>query len=403
MAKPMPLRKALHQFRFALARLLIGSKSSGIHFAFVGEGSSRQLCQRILDTGHQSVLVVTDGPLRELGIADQAVAGLTEAGIALHWYDGVRPDPSFDEVAAGSAILREAGCTAVLAIGGGSSMDAAKVIACTRYSNDDPRNWTGGIGKAPKDIAALYAIPTTAGTGSEATMGAVIKDAAAQQKHVISGEALLPKAVALDPALMTGLPPHVTAATGLDALTHGIEAFLATWERGSRREMAQLAIQGVFTWLPQAMATPGDIAVRQGLSVAAYHGGVAINQVNVGNIHAIAHQLGARYGISHGVANALVMPHVLECYGPLVVPQLAELAVVTDVSMVTSQDARATAMIEAIRKLRDDAGLPATDTRLVAADFDAIAEAAIAEGDGYFSPRLLTKKEVLGVLEAIKG
>jgi Alcohol dehydrogenase, class IV len=231
----------------------------------------------------------------------------------------------------------------------------------------------------------------------------VIKDAAAQQKHVISGESLLPRAVALDPALMTGLPPQVTAATGLDALTHGIEAFLSVWDRGNRTETARLAIQGVFTWLPRAMATPEDVSVRLGMTVAAYYGGVAINQVNVGNIHAIAHQLGARYGIPHGVANALVMPEVLELYGPLVVPQLAELAVVTEVSSATSQEARANAMIAAIRQLREDVGLPATDDRLQSADFDAIAEAALAEGDGYFSPRLLTKEEVLGLLQTIKA
>ena len=172
-------------------------------------------------------------------------------------------------------------------------------------------------------------------------MGAVIKDPAEQLKHIIVGDDLLPQAVALDPDLLLGLPAAVTAATGIDALTHGIEAYICIWDRGTRQENARLAVQGVFRWLERAVSHPEDIEARQGMAVAAYHAGVAINQVGVGNVHAIAHQLGARYGIPHGHANALALPHVLQACLADAETALAELAVVTAVSDAPSPAARA--------------------------------------------------------------
>lgn len=400
MAQPMPIRQLKRGLNLTLMRVLVGSKANANHFAYVGSDSSRELCRRIVDAGHQSLLVVTDKPLRELGLADRALAGLADSDIDIHWYDGVQPDPTYDHVEAGAAILNEHACTAVLAIGGGSSIDAAKIIAARRYTHVDPRSWVGH-NKAPDEIAALFAIPTTSGTGSEATMGAVITDPATHAKEVIGAPSLLPRAVAIDPLLMTGMPAGITAATGIDALTHGIEAFIGVWERGTRSETGRLAVQGVFRWLREAMANPESLDARMGMAIAAYNGGVAINQVNVGTVHAVAHNMGAKYGIPHGVANALVLPHMLATYGPAVTPKLAELAVATGVSSAASQQARADAFIGAVRQLIADVGIGPTDERLKPNDFDAIAEAAITEADGYPSPRLLEKQEFLDILAAI--
>ena len=301
MTKPMFLRRAKRQFNFTMARMLFGDKSTAPHFALVGSGSANHLCQRIVDSRHQRVLIVTDKPLRDLGLVDRACETLVKAGVDLIWYDGVQPDPTFSQVSEGAQILREQACTAILAVGGGSSMDAAKIIAATLNSNDEPESWAG-INKAPDTAAPLYAIPTTAGTGSEATMGAVITDEGDQSKVVISGAALLPVAVALDPDLLLALPPAITAATGLDALTHGVEAYIGIWSRGTSAETARMCVGGVAQWLPRVMAEPSDLEARLGMSMAAYYGGVAINQVNVGAVHAIAHQLGAFYHLPHGSA-----------------------------------------------------------------------------------------------------
>ena len=393
MTKPMFLRRAKRQFNFTMARMLFGDKSTAPHFALVGSGSANHLCQRIVDSRHQRVLIVTDKPLRDLGLVDRACETLVKAGVDLIWYDGVQPDPTFSQVREGAQILREQACTAILAVGGGSSMDAAKIIAATLNSNDEPESWAG-INKAPDTAAPLYAIPTTAGTGSEATMGAVITDEGDQSKVVISGAALLPVAVALDPDLLLALPPAITAATGLDALTHGVEAYIGIWSRGTSAETARMCVGGVAQWLPRVMAEPSDLEARLGMSMAAYYGGVAINQVNVGAVHAIAHQLGAFYHLPHGVANAMVLPHVLRVFGDSAKARLEELAPLMGVS-------GAVPAIDAMESLRESVDLPGNSEAIKVADHAKITARALDESDGYFSPRILTAADVEQVLRAI--
>ena len=400
MLRSMPVRRFKRGFQLGLIKLLIGNKAAGVHLSYVGQGATADLCRRIVDIGHTDVLVVTDKALKELGLAERALAGLIDAGVNLHWYAGVDPDPTFAHVVEGSKVLRSAGCTAVVAVGGGSSMDAAKIIACTRSSDESPDKWVG-LNKTPEDIVPIYAVPTTSGTGSEATMGAVIKDPAEKLKHIIVAEGLLPQAVALDPELLLGLPAPVTAATGIDALTHGIEAYICIWDRGTRKENGRLAVQGVFRWLERAVQNPGDIESRQGMAGAAYHAGIAINQVGVGNVHAIAHQLGARFGIPHGQANALVLPHVLKACLAEAETALAELAVVTQVSDAASPAARAQAFVEAVTDLIAKVGIADTDPRIQSAEWTAVAHAAMDESDGYVSPRLLSKAEMMEILERI--
>ena len=400
MLRSMPVRRFKRGFKLGLIKLLIGNKAAGVHLSYVGQGASADLCRRIVDIGHTDILVVTDKALKDLGLAERALAPLADAGVNLHWYAGVEPDPTFAHVTEGAEVSRAAGCTAIVAVGGGSSMDAAKIIACTRTSDDSPDKWVG-LNKVPDDVLPIYAIPTTSGTGSEATMGAVIKDPEEKLKHIIVGEDLLPQAVALDPDLLLGLPVPVTAATGIDALTHGIEAYICIWDRGTRKENGRLAIQGVFRWLERAVQHPQDAEARQGMAVAAYHAGIAINQVGVGNVHAIAHQLGARYGIPHGQANALALPHVLKACLAEAETALAELAVVTNVSDAASPAARAQAFVEAVQDLIAKVGIAETDPRIQPDDWTVLAHAAMDESDGYVSPRLLTKAEIMDTLEQI--
>ena len=237
MAKPMFLRKLKNRLFFAMAKVIAG-KAKGQYMAFVGKASCARLCDRIVELGHTSVLVVTDKALRDLGLADEAVAGLNRDGVTLAWYDQVDPDPTYAHVEAGARILRESGATAIVAVGGGSSIDCAKVIALRKYSDGDMTKWPG-MGNSPDEAAPLFVIPTTSGTGSEATMGAVITNQTTHKKEIIGGEAIHPKAVALDACLMVGLPKPITAATGIDALTHGIEAYISTWELGNRTEIGR--------------------------------------------------------------------------------------------------------------------------------------------------------------------
>ena len=398
---PMFLRKIKHTLLVGLMRLLGGLAPGGRHHAFLGNGSSGELCRHILRTGARKVLVVTDKPLRELGVVDKAIAVLLESDIDIAYYDGVLPDPTYDQVAAGTAVAKAHGSEAILAIGGGSSIDAAKIIAASVTSDEPPQSWVG-FGKVKHEVLKLYTIPTTSGTGSEATMGAVITDAETHQKGVISGATLLPDTIALDPELIAGLPPHITAATGMDALTHGIEAYIGIWERGSRLEDARIGVKLTFEYLAAAYHNGSNLDARTGMSMGAYHAGLAINQVNVGNVHAIAHQLGGKYGIPHGLANALVLPHVLEFCHAEAEDRLAELAVLVGLGKDGEDNGQlAHRFIQAVKDLRTEVGIPDHSDKLQHEDFEEISQLAIAEGDGYPVPRLLDKTSVVSILGRI--
>lgn len=386
-----------------LAKALTALSPGSSYLTFAGAGASAQLCAHIRRSGFKRVFVVTDKPLRELGIVDRALAGFADSDIELAFYDGVEPDPTFEQGRKGTELLHQHHADAVLAIGGGSAIDCAKLIAASSTSDEDPRSWIG-LGKVKHDVLPIFAIPTTAGTGSEATMGAVISDAVTHEKGVISGGVLGPSATALDPDLQLGLPPAITAATGMDALTHAIEAYICRWDRGSSKEFALKAIPLIFDNLPRAYENGDDADAREAMALAAYYAGIAINQVNVGNVHAIAHQLGGKYGIPHGLANALVLPPMLEFMLDEATPALARLAALVSVGESTqSEREQAQAFIAAVRQLRGAVGISATSEKIRDEDFDYLTSLAVAEAVGYFSPRLLDAAGAREVLGKISG
>ena len=399
----LSVRELRHRLFLTLLRVMTPFMSEDRNIAFAGPGSSRHLCLHIASLGVSKVLIVTDKPLRELGVAEQATGALLEAGVPVAWYDGVLPDPTYEQVAAGLAVLKAEQCDAVLAIGGGSAMDTAKMIAACATSNEDPKTWKG-LGKVKHDALPIFAIPTTAGTGSEVTSGAVVKDAATRAKSIISGPSMLPGATALDAELMLGLPPHITAATGMDALTHAIEAYIGVWQRGTRLEDGRIAVRLVFQHLGTAYQEGGNLAAREGMALAAYYAGMAINQVSVGSVHAIAHQLGGTYGIPHGLANALVLPHVLEFCREEAESSLAELALVIGAGEQGEPPSQlAHKFIAAVRELRTQVGIPDRSELIQRADHQDLAVAAAAECMGYPVPRLLDEATVVAILNQITG
>lgn len=397
------MRNLKHSCYIRLMKTLVILAPSPTYLAFAGSGSSLQLCRHIARVGARKVLVVTDKPLRELGVVDRAITGLIAAGVDVAIFDGVLPDPTYDQVAAGVTVLRGHGSEVVLAVGGGSSIDAAKLIAACATSDQDPREWVG-FGKVKHEVLKLYAIPTTSGTGSEATMGAVISDSVSHEKGIISGPALLPSAAALDPDLLQGLPTPITAATGMDALTHAIEAYICTWDRGTRKEHARAAITLIFEHLVTACDDGTNLEAREAMAMAAYYAGIAINQVNVGNVHAIAHQLGGKYGIPHGLANALVLPHVLEFCREEARKPLAELAVLVGAGQPgDSEEQLAQQFIGAVRNLRTSVHIPDQNDKIKAEDFDYLCKLAMAESEGYPVPRLLDRENTLAILSNISS
>jgi alcohol dehydrogenase len=394
------VKKALHALVIALSRLLTFFVPDRVPVTFVGSEASRELCRAIAQTGAKRVLVVTDGELVRIGLVARITAALAEAGVEASVYDGVQPDPTFEQVARGFAQLRRDGCEAVLAVGGGSPMDAAKVIAAMA-TNGERAEKLAGMFKVRKPPLPLYAIPTTAGTGSEVTLAAVVSDSKTHVKSFVLDPKVLPAMAALDPGLMTGLPPHITAATGMDALTHAVESYLAKTSSPRTEGWATAAVKMIFENLPKACADGSDVEARTAMALAAYYAGLAFTRTSVGYVHAIAHTFGAYYGTPHGRANAIVLPHVLEFSKDAARDRLAALADVIGVGS-GGPDAKAQAFVDAVRELMARIDIPYTLADLREEDVAPIAKQALAEATfNYPVPRYMSRPEAEGLIQRI--
>src|SRR5512134_239942 len=345
----------------------------------VGPGASARLGEAIGAFGHRKILVVTDGLIAGLGLMTAFLDALQAGGTAVLVYDEITPDAPIPLIEKGIDLYRRKGCDAILAFGGGSVMDAAKAIGLAAANNKHPRKLVGyfkGLHAPPP----LYAVPTTAGTGSEVTVAAVISDPAHERKLVIADTRIVPQMAALDPLLMAGLPPAVTAATGMDALTHAVEAYLGDWSTEFTDRMALAAVTMIFENLPRAYERGDDLEAREQMALASTYAGMAFTRANVGNVHAIAHQLGGKYHVPHGLANAVLLPVVLRFSLPAAAPRLARLA--EHVGIRGNGDkASAEKFVDAIQALNDSISIPHTLEALREADIPELARAACYEAD----------------------
>ncbi len=368
----------------------------------VGPGASARLGQAICDFDHTRVLVVTDPVVAKLGLMAPLLAALKAGGTAYVVFDKMLPDAPVALIEKGVALFKSKGCDAIVAFGGGSAMDAAKAIALCATNNKHPVQLAGYF-KGLRAPVPIYAVPTTAGTGSEVTVAAVISDPDTQRKLVIADTRIVPRLAALDPTLMLGLPPDITAATGMDALTHAIEAYIGHWRSAFTDRMALSAVSMIFEALPLAVANGQDLAAREKMALAANYAGQAFTRANVGYVHAIAHQLGGRYHTPHGLANAILLPHVLRFLSPAIQPQLAAMALRAKVGKKTETEATlALKFLDAIDAMNTRLGIPATLATLVEADIPALARAACREAEGnYPVPVYLSQADCEGVIRLV--
>jgi alcohol dehydrogenase class IV len=395
----MNFDKVTHKCILGLGSLFVRLMPGIDNMLFAGQDSSRHLCLHIARSGLRRVQVVTDKPLVDLGIVEQAIRALTEQGIETVVFDQVLPDPTFQIVHDGLASYRQNNCDCILAIGGGSAIDSAKIIALAATNPQDPSSFVG-YNKARQKPVPFFAIATTSGTGSEATLGAVISNSITHEKAIISDRKLLPLAVALDPLLLTGLPPHITAATGMDALTHAIEATIGVWDYGDSQNQARLATRLIFQHLPIACENGADLASREAMAYAAYCAGQAINKTNVGNVHAIAHQLGQRYGIPHGLANAVALPYVLDYCLAAAGPRLAELARLLQLGEADDSERQLAArFVEAVRHLNRRIGIPEVLEQIKVEDIPSLTDAAVKESIAYPVPCLMSREDCSRILQ----
>ncbi|MGQ0696932.1 MAG: iron-containing alcohol dehydrogenase [Panacagrimonas sp.] len=362
---------------------------------FNGPGSSLQLCEHIATkTDVRNLLIVTDSVLVKIGLLKPMQEKLQQLGVHYVVYDGVQPNPTIEQIETGLAMLKREGCTAILAIGGGSSIDAAKVIAA-RARNPHKIVHMAGLMRVIFRPMPLYAVPTTAGTGSEVTIAAVVSDPSTTRKFAIMDPKLVPIAAALDGALMTGLPAPITAATGMDALTHAVEAYISrNWTPQTDAEALE-ATRLIMQNLPTAVKNPTDVNARQNMALASFKAGVAFTTAGVGYVHAIAHNFGAYYHVPHGLANAIVLPRVLDFSKFDCRARLAKLAEVSGLAKGGESDAElADAFIRHVRALNAEFGIPTQVDKLRSEDIPAITDKALSEAHMFYAvPRYMDKPE----------
>ena len=396
------LKKAIHGFVIRLTRVVTKLIPHRVPLTFLGSSATAELFGAMAQTGSKRVLIVTDEGLVQTGWVAKLSAAMEAAQLEPFLYSGVQPDPTFDHVEAGLALYQEKKCDTVLALGGGSSMDAAKIIAAATQNGNAPRKLEGAM-KVKQPPCMLCAIPTTAGTGSEATIAAVISEPDTHVKKFFVDPKILPEMVALDPTLMLDLPPAITAATGMDALTHAVESIIARTSRPQTERWAFSAIDLIFENLRRAYSNGHDEAARRGMALAAYYAGLAFTRTGVGYVHAFAHTFGAYYRTPHGLANAIALPHVLEasksqCAGPL-----AEIADRLGLKGANESE-KADRVIEAIRSLMRDIDIPEHLDSLQEGDVSAITQQALAEAHlNYPVPRYIGQAEGEKLVRAMLG
>ena len=374
-------------------------------FSFVGPDASLSLVREIIGLGVKRVMVITDGQLFQLGIVDPHIELLKNGKVEIEVFSEIEPDPGFELVLKGVERLKNFRPDAVLAVGGGSSIDGAKAILLSHANDCHPSSLIGvWLYSWPrKRCLPFFAIPTTSGTGAEVTIAAIVSDKAAQIKYAIIDPKTTPAMVALDPKLMVGLPPFITAPTGMDALTHAVEAYVSTLSTAETDELARMASASIMRNLTIAYTDGQNLEARERMAVAACMAGLAFTRVGVGYIHAIAHQLGGLYHVPHGLANAIVMPYVLEFSKPNCAHRLAELARLSDIGESATPDAElADAFIARIRKMNADMQIPESIKELKREDFDKIIDRAFSEAHGtYGVPRYLTRADATALLEKL--
>lgn len=351
------------------------------------------------------VLIVTDAGIVRSGIAAQLEAVLDEDDISYAVYDQTRPNPTVVNVEQALSLYRRYRCQALIAIGGGSSMDCAKAVGARLARPGTPLGKLKGTLRILRPLPTLIAIPTTAGTGSETTLAAVITDTQAQHKYVMNDFVLIPKYAVLDARLTLSLPPHLTATTGMDALTHAVEAYIGRSTTRQTRQEALEATRLVFANVERAYRNGKDYEARSNMLTAAYRAGIAFSRSYVGYVHAVAHSLGGQYNIPHGLANAVLLPYVLERYGSCIHRKLHDLAIAAGVADAQESDAGAAAkFIRAIRQLNARMGIPETLEGIRPEDIPVMAAHAEKEANPLYPvPRLMTRDELTFFYEQVAG
>lgn len=327
-------------------------------------------------------LIVTDRGCVQAGLLKILTDALKEGGQQYTVFDGVVSNPTTDTVDQALGKFTREKCVSLIGLGGGSSMDCAKAVGARIARPDKTLEDMKGILKIRKKIPYLISVPTTAGTGSETTLAAVITDARTRHKYAINDFPLIPRAAVLDPEFTRTLPKKMTAATGMDALTHAVEAYIGRSTTKETRTWAVRAVKLIFDNIQDAFDDGENMEARANMMEAAYCAGAAFSQSYVGYVHAVAHSLGGQYNIPHGLANAVLLPVVLECYGTAAQKKLHRLAIAAGIASPEESDAAGSEkFICAVREMNRRLGIPESLPGIKEEDVPVMAGYAAREAD----------------------
>lgn len=368
-----------------------------------GPGSVKKLPAVIKSKGLKKMMIVTDKGLMSLNLLDGLFEGLKAEGIDYVVYDKTQPNPSIDNIEEVRSLYLDNGCEGFIAFGGGSPMDCAKAAgARVARPNKTVQKMRGQL-KVIKKLPPFFAVPTTAGTGSETTLAAVVTDTKTHEKYALNDPRLRPGYAVLDPELTVGLPPHITSTTGMDALTHAVEAYIGHSNTKETSAKAEQATKMIFENLETAYNNGSDIHAREQMLLASHYAGIAFTRAYVGNVHAIAHNLGGFYGVPHGLANAIILPYVLDYYGDTAYERLARLSEFAGVAKDgQSDEEKAKAFIQEIRDMNARMNIPDKIDKIQESDIPTIAQRALKEANPLYPvPKIMDLEDCMGVIRRL--
>lgn len=365
-----------------------------------GAGSVKQLPATIKAKKVDNVLVVTDKNLMKLNLLNGLFEALEAADIKFTVYDEVQPNPTINNIEDAVELYKTNNCNGLVAFGGGSPMDCAKGCGARIARPNKTVPELRGQLKVLKKIPLLFAIPTTAGTGSETTIAAVISNPVTHEKNAINDPRLRPKVAVLDPELTTGLPQKITSTTGMDALTHAVEAYIGHSNTKATRKSAEKATRLIFDNILVAYEDGKNLQARENMLVASYEAGLAFTRAYVGYVHSIAHNLGGMYGTPHGLANAVILPYVLDYYGKTAYKPLAKLADVAGLeTMGMDNEHKAKLFISKIREYNEKMNIPSKFDFIKEEDIPLIAQRALLEGNPLYPvPKIMDQKDCEAII-----
>ena len=342
------------------------------------------------------VLIITDGGIMTLGLTRRLEKALKEAGIPYTIYDKTVANPTTVNVREALELYHKEGCDAIIGFGGGSSMDCAKAVGACAVKPNQSLAQMKGILKVHKKLPLLMAVPTTAGTGSETTLAAVITDADTRYKYAINDFPLIPRYAVLDPKVTLSLPPFITATTGMDALTHAVEAYIGNSTTIDTRRDALKAVKLIFENIDIAYEHGDNIQARRNMLHASFYAGCAFTKSYVGYVHAVAHSLGGQYNVPHGLANAILLPLVLREYGSCIDKKLHRLAIAAGLADKNTPDHEAAELfIRAIEEMKERFGIVNIVKEIQETDILKLAHYADKEANPLYPvPKLMDASEL---------